>query len=95
MNGKAASNNMFMFLSSLPALADDIGKEGIFSLNERTPISDEQLNTEDEIYADMLKIATCVKGELPYDVIEDTLAWVCGLTSRPKLLTLWRDSSHD
>lgn len=34
------------------ALADDMGKGGIFSLSERKQISDEQLNIGDEIYAE-------------------------------------------
>lgn len=52
MKRKAASNEMFMSLSSLWALADDMGIGGIFSLSKRKPISDEQLNIGDEIYAE-------------------------------------------
>lgn len=52
MKRKAASNGMFVSLSSLWALADDMGIGGIFSLSERKPISDEQLNIGDEIYAE-------------------------------------------
>lgn len=43
MKRKAASNEMFMFLSSQPALADNVGKGEIFSSSERILISDEQL----------------------------------------------------
>lgn len=52
MKRKAASNEMFMSLSSVSALADDMGKGGIFSLSKRKLILDEQLNIGDEIYAE-------------------------------------------
>lgn len=52
MKRKAASNEMFMPLSSVSALADDMGKGGIFSLSKRKLILDEQLNIGDEIYAE-------------------------------------------
>lgn len=38
---KAASNEMFMSLSSVSALADDMGKGGIFSLSKRKLILDD------------------------------------------------------
>lgn len=49
MKRKAASNEMFMSLSSV---SDDMGKGGIFSLSKRKLILDEQLNIGDEIYAE-------------------------------------------
>ncbi len=49
MKRKAASNEMFMSLSSV---SDDMGKGGIFSLSKRKLILDEQLNIGDEMYAE-------------------------------------------
>lgn len=57
MRRKAANNEMFMFLSSLSALEDYMGKGEIFSLSERKQISDEKLNNRDEIYAESSELS--------------------------------------